>query len=120
MNINVKIEGLSDVNSAFKKLQKACPEAAKKAITKAALLVEKEAKLRCPVDTGRLRSSITHEITEEFGGNANGALVGTNTEYAPHVEFGTRKQKAQPYLIPALQEAVTRIKTFFEYEFRKL
>jgi HK97 gp10 family phage protein len=120
MNINVKIEGLADMNSAFNKLRKACPEAAKKAITKAALLVEKEAKLKCPVDTGRLRSSITHEITEEMGGNANGAVVGTNVEYSEHVEFGTKRQKAQPYLIPALQEAVQRIKAYFEYEFRKL
>ena len=31
------------------------------------------------------------------------AIVGTNIEYAPYVEFGTRRQEAQPYLGPALE-----------------
>jgi HK97 gp10 family phage protein len=30
-------------------------------------------------------------------------VIGTNVEYAPYVEPGTHKQKAQPYLRPAAE-----------------
>ena len=53
------------------------------ALNKACLIVENEAKKLCPVDTGQLRSSITHEVVEKEG------RVGTNVEYAPYVEYGT-------------------------------
>lgn len=55
----------------------------KSALTKCALIVEAEAKLKCPVDTGELRQSITHNVYDDY------AEVGTNYEYAPYVEFGT-------------------------------
>ena len=54
-----------------------------KALNKACLAVENEAKKQCPVDTGDLRNSITHEVEDNVG------YVGTNKEYAPYVEFGT-------------------------------
>ena len=62
-----------------------------------ALLVETEAKRRCPVDTGRLRSSIT---TERKGLTLS---VGSNVKYAPFIEFGTRRMAAQPFLFPAAE-----------------
>ena len=52
-------------------------------LTKAAFLVENEAKKKCPVGTGELRNSITSEV------EGNQAVVGSNLEYAPYVEFGT-------------------------------
>lgn len=65
--------------------------------------VETAAKRHAPVDTGRLRSSITHAVERDSRGLVG--LVGTNVEYAPHVEFGTLRQPAQPYLRPALGAA---------------
>lgn len=45
------------------------------------------AKDECPVDTGRLRNSISNEVdTDEVA-----VYVGTNVEYAPYVEFGDAK-----------------------------
>lgn len=64
------------------------------------LLAEGYAKRKCPVDTGRLRNSITHTVD----GTALEAYIGTNVEYAPHVELGTRNQDAQPFLRPAAQD----------------
>lgn len=58
------------------------------------------AKFLVPVDTGRLRSSITFQMSTLDSRPA--VEVGTNVEYAPFVEFGTRYMRAQPYLIPAL------------------
>lgn len=54
----------------------------------------------CPVDTGRLRNSITHTI--DAGEKV--AIIGTNVEYAEYVHQGTSRQKAQPFLT----DAVTR------------
>ena len=72
-------------------------------IEKAALTLEKNAKQNCPVDTGKLRASISTEV-----GNLE-AEVGTNVEYALCVEFGTSKQKAQPFMRPALDKAITQL-----------
>ena len=49
----------------------------------------------CPVDTGNLRNSITHTT------DGTAAYIGTNAEYAPYVELGTRRAAAQPFLKPA-------------------
>lgn len=49
------------------------------AIGKAA---EAHAKAECPVDTGRLRNSISHNVVDN-----DGIYIGTNVEYAPYVEF---------------------------------
>lgn len=54
----------------------------------------------CPVDTGRLRESIRFTV----GGDE--VEIGTDVEYAPYVELGTRKQRAQPFLTPALEDHV--------------
>ena len=61
--------------------------AARSGARKAGLLVEGDAKRLCPVDTGRLRSSISTE-TEDTAEGAK-AFVSTNAEYAPFVEYGT-------------------------------
>ena len=67
------------------------------ALEEIGLLAENYAAKKCPVDTGNLRGSITHEV--DTAGNA--VYIGTNVEYAPYVEFGTRRMHAQPYLRPA-------------------
>lgn len=59
------------------------------------------AKQLAPVDTGRLRSSISWTMGLAAGGLF--AEVGSNVEYAPYVELGTVYQQAQPYLVPALR-----------------
>lgn len=58
------------------------------AMRDAALLVQRDAKINAPVDTGRLRASITPEVRTE--GNDILGVVGSNVEYAPYMELGTR------------------------------
>ena len=62
------------------------------------LTAERYAKALCPVDTGRLRNSISHAV------EGDSAYIGTNVEYAPYVEMGTVRTRAQPYLKPAAQD----------------
>lgn len=70
------------------------------AVREAAMLVEREAKINVPVDSGRLRGSIGSEEKTPLLFE-----VGTNVEYAAFVEFGTSKAAAQPYLEPAVERA---------------
>lgn len=76
------------------------------------LVAEGYAKRLCPVDTGRLRSSISHARDEDS------AYIGTNVEYAPYVEFGTSRQKARPYLKPAATEHGDEYREIVEQELK--
>lgn len=108
MKINIKVIGAKLIINELLKRAKASNSALHKAVTKAALIVEGEAKKLAPVDTGRLRASITHDVIENILGEIQGR-VGTNVDYAVHVEYGTRKQPAQSYLRPALSKNFGRI-----------
>lgn len=48
-------------------------------------IAEGYAKEECPVDTGRLRNSITNSV--QTSENEAAVYIGTNVEYAPQVEF---------------------------------
>lgn len=74
-----------------------------KDLARRGLKVSNQAKRLCPVDTGRLRSSITMALGQDSDGLF--AMVGTNVEYAEHVEFGTSTTRPQPFLRPALKAA---------------
>lgn len=74
-----------------------------KDLQRRAISVERTAKRLCPVDTGRLRSSITNELASDRGGLY--ADVGTNVEYGVYVELGTSRAAAQPFLRPAIEAA---------------
>ena len=50
------------------------------------------------VDTGRLRNSISYTVDGEA------AYIGTNVEYAPYLELGTKKIAAHHYLKRAVTE----------------
>ena len=50
------------------------------------------------VDTGRLRNSISYAVDGES------AYIGTNVEYAPYLELGTKKIAAHHYLKRAATE----------------
>lgn len=71
-------------------------------LARRAIRVESRAKRLCPVDTGRLRASITWEIVRSSGG-VYVARVGTNVKYARAVHDGTR-----PHVIEPRQATVLR------------
>ena len=83
------------------------------ALEKIGLRAETHAKRYCPVDTGRLRNSISHTQSGDI------AYIGTNVEYAQDVEFGTSKQKPQPYLKPAVTDHVDEYKRIVKETLRE-
>ena len=94
--IDIDFRQIERLQKAIKRAPALITEELGKAVRDLVLLVEAEAKKLCPVDTGKLRASITPVIESWAAG-----YVGTNTHYAPHVEYGTRKMDAQPFLEPA-------------------
>lgn len=81
------------------KIVKKLPEAVSAIVRKAAFDVEANAKAIVPVDTGTLKNSITSEFP-----TPTSAIIAPHTEYAGYVEYGTRKQRAQPYMRPAAEK----------------
>lgn len=81
-----------------------------KDLARRAIRVESQAKVNASgrpgprVRTGRLRSSIHWElvVTDNGVGGFLFARVGSNVSYARHVEIGTTRAPAYPYLRPAL------------------
>lgn len=92
------IEGIKVVADHTEEVLKKMDSAIASALEEIGLVAESYAKKLCPVDTGRLRNSITHTIAEDA------AAIGTNVEYAEYVEFGTHRRKAKPFLRPAAND----------------
>ena len=101
-----EVDGLSDseINEILeiradnrREVAEAIDKAVAAALEEMGLACEGYAKLACPVDTGRLRSSITHMTKPSDGA----VYVGTNVEYGPDVELGTVHMDARPFLKPA-------------------
>lgn len=109
-----------------------------RALERSGSQAEGYAKDLCPVDTGTLRNSITHQVNDQ----EQKVYIGTNEEYAPYVELGTgiyvqggrptpwvyqdshgqwhltHGSRAQPYLKPAVADHVQTYKNIFKDELK--
>ena len=109
-----------------------------RALAKVGITLEGQAKALAPVRLvggGRLRGSITYATQKQRSrpsgdnsrqGDAVSAPnnkytlhVGTNVEYAPYVEYGTRFMRSQSYLRRALSEYRAEIPKIFRDEIRR-
>lgn len=103
------------------------------------MTAERHAKKKCPVDTGRLRNSITYALAGEethvksykankggkdretytYDGTADGkkgsgVYIGTNVEYAPFVENGARGRAPVHFLQDASTNHTDEYKKLME------
>lgn len=109
-----------------------------RALEECGLTAEGYAKLLCPVDTGNLRNSITHQVQE----SKQACYIGSDSEYAAYVELGTGKyypggrqtpwvykdakgnwhlthgQRAQPYIKPAVADHAKTYRDIIEAELK--
>ncbi len=97
--IDIDLRKIEKLQKAMKAMPDLITEELGQAVRDLVLIVEAKAKELCPVDTGKLRASITPVIQSWAK-----AYVSTNTDYAPHVEYGTKQSPAQPFLEPAFLE----------------
>ena len=75
-----------------------------KSLEKVGLIVERQAKINVSqstghpqVQTGRLRSSITHNVSP------GEVEIGSNVVYSKYLEFGTSHNPPYPFLFPAVE-----------------
>ena len=87
----------------------ALKRAKKNGLTAIGLTAEGHAKKETPVDTGRLRNSISHVTDDEA------AYIGTNVEYAPYVELGARGRQGKHMLQRAASEHTDEYKQIMEH-----
>lgn len=113
-----KIEGKKQLEEKLNKINKTATNEIEQALLNGALMVERDAKKNAPVDTGRLRQSITHQH-KDFGSKNPYVEVGTNIQYGSSVEFGTSKQAAQPFLFPAYNSNKSKILKELANAFKK-
>lgn len=126
---------MSDIKLDTKKLEQLAAGIGKdceEIMVALAFEIEAGAKSRAAVDTGAMRASI-YTVTKTSDGygsaqsaakSANGkaalsphpkpsgnvvAAVGPSVEYAGHVELGTSKMAAQPFLVPAVEDVAGKL-----------
>ena len=76
--------------------------AMQKAVVRAAVDIENDARKDVPVLTGKLRDSITVDIVQE----GNDTLINSYTTagYGGYIELGTYKMRPRPFLGPAVRK----------------
>ena len=91
-----------------KEVLSALEKAIERGLEAIGLTAEGHAKKETPVDTGRLRNSISHATDKEA------AYIGTNVEYAPYVELGSRGRDGKHMLQRAATEHTAEYKRLLE------
>lgn len=132
--ITVTIHGLDQLRGKLNSSRSDIP--VRRFLDRGAIGIQGEGRRRAPVDTGRLRNSISVESPTN-----RMRRIGPNVEYGPYVEFGTRPHyppkgalsgwaqrhgmtdqqarqsigrkgtKAQPYMAPAAEGSVPLIRS---------
>lgn len=84
------------MNNPFDRVIKDMQKRRKRAVEEVVLMVEADSKMLCPVDTGTLRRSITHDVKSDD--KKTQGSVGSSVEYAYWAE------RKKPYLEPAVDQ----------------
>ena len=123
----VEIIGMDRLISRLVRVEESLDPAAERAVKTVAKDIRDTAKEIVPVDTGSLKKSIrtgayampaghTHSVRVTAGGYVTNPKTKRKVDYASHVEYGTSRGRAQPYLIPAFEahkrELIKTIKEF--------
>lgn len=131
--VTMKVDNLPLIKKLF-------PQALERGLEAIGMQAEGYAKMKCPVDTGLLRNSITYAVSGKgvsysytankktngvkksgsvsgtMGNSENPAVyIGTNVEYAPYVEMGTVNYPTpRPFIKPAAADHSKEYKALLE------
>lgn len=84
----VEVQGLEEAQAGLKRTAEDLQGSRfLDAMRKAVMIVTYDAKRNAPVDVGKLQASITPEVRS---GNPVQGVVGSNVDYAPYMELGTK------------------------------
>lgn len=91
-----------------KEVLSALDKAIERGLEAIGLTAEGHTKKETPVDTGRLRNSMSHAVEDKA------AYIGSNVEYAPYVELGARGRAGVHMLQRAATEHTAEYKKLLE------
>lgn len=97
-----------EIKNNSKEVLSALEKAIQRGLEAIGMTAEGHAKKITSVDTGRLRNSISHATDNEA------AYIGTNVEYAPYVELGSRGREGKHMLQRAASEHADEYKRLME------
>ena len=135
MSVRMKLEigGTKDLMRYLEnKLPRALDDSISEVLLEAAQIGKDRAQSLVPVDTGALKKSIRVERLSRESGKiiytgirAGGYIRNPKTnkivDYAAHVEYGTSRQRPQPYMRPAAEYAMQRIPgLFWQHIYRRV
>ena len=113
MEISIRIENIEEIQRFLETRPERTREELNRAVQKTALLVKRRAKLKTPVDTGRLKTSIK---SKTFKSKLAGEVF-TEIRYAIPVHENLRARHRvgeAKYLERAAKQSVSRINGFFK------
>jgi HK97 gp10 family phage protein len=97
VTVNIDLSGSEEFGQAITRFDDAMKNQVQAELASWAEIVQKEAERLVPVRTGYLRSTIYAKAQEWQ------MEIGAEATYAVAVEFGTRTNRAKPYLTPAIE-----------------
>jgi len=83
-------------------------------LEKTLIRAKNKAKKNAPFDTGKLKNNNFHERRGFTG------IVYNTMEYAPYVEYGTKRMKAQPFMRKVLYDNYDSLMSIINNELRKV
>ncbi len=98
--VQVRIEGLKELQSSLKKMSSKSDSVMTRQIHLAADRIARRAIRDVPVDTGKLLGSVNVKKGNRY------AEARADANYAMYVEKGTRYMKAQPYFFKHVEESI--------------
>lgn len=113
MEISIKIEGLAELAARWSRLPKKIQTMVNDALTSSGYLVEAESKKRTPVDTGRLRSSISIASSLRLRAQPH-VIISPHTNYAIYVHEGTRHMRSRPFMTQGYDASKQRIRNIMK------
>lgn len=103
--VNVGIEGAEEIIKLLKDMGQAAENVLEKAAEAGGKVALSDAKRRCPIDTGNLKNSLHLDNGKKSERRAEVKISqGKDEFYGTFVELGTKHQKAQPFMRPAIDE----------------
>lgn len=119
MQIKVEIKGLSELRAKWNRLPAKIKKMTNDALMKSGYLVEGASKKGTPVDTGRLRLSISVASSLALRAEPH-IVISPHTNYAIYVHEGTKRMQARPFMTMGYNTSRNKIKAIMRTLLKKI
>lgn len=96
-SFSIKMNGQKKLALKFRNMSLETRRKVKESTKKHTYMMEREAKIKAPYDTGHLKRS----IRSSFHNDGLTGIVTVGAFYGVYLEFGTRYMRPQPFLFPS-------------------